>query len=432
MNATPLAGALPRAVLVLWLVSTPALAAGPVAHVLPTVEQLPDGSELVLASRPQAAWASLHYVVRTGGWKDPYGKEGLAHVLEHVIFHGSHDVPGQTFQTAVRAAGGNFNGYTSANATVFTLQVPSESFPPLAEQFLRIITDPLLDPEHLRREVDIIRTEDLYFGRGPGFHEHLEDSLFTGIGSRSVIGTQQSRLSITRDDLMRFYAEHYLPANTSLVFTGGVQREQVLAMIDRSVRLPPSLPGENVPAKVEAPVLPIEKSTRALISFVAYGYRVEPEDRAKCSRVAALLQLRLTKELHIEEPMVTGMEVKCMSLRGNTFLLALAYSASLDASTLPDRLQHAFSRVAKQPATPEEEKLMDRHLKQERAQEEEDDLKRGTELAREVAQPRSGPLDPALLLNPSTRLPRGAMQDFARRTFTPERQVMVNFSPFAG
>ncbi|QRN97209.1 hypothetical protein JRI60_51115 [Archangium violaceum] len=170
----------------------------------------------------------------------------------------------------------------------------------------------------------------------------------------------------------------------------------------------------------------------ALISFVAYGYRVEPGDRAKCPRVAALLQLRLMKELHIEEPMVTGMEVRCMSLRGNTFLLALAYSASLDASTLPDRLQHAFSRVAKQPATAAEEKLMDRHLKQALAQQEEDDLERGIELAREVAQPRSGPLDPSLLLSPPTRLPRGAVQDFARRTFTPERQVMVNFSPFAG
>lgn len=134
-------------------------------------------------------------------------------------------------------------------------------------------------------------------------------------------------------------------------------------MLERAVRLPPSLPGEYTPTPVSPPVLPIEQTTRACFSLIAYGYAVAPRDRGTCPRAAALL---------------------------------------------------------------------DRHLLRRHAQQVDDDLGRGTELAREVAQPRSGPLNPALLLAPPSRLPRGAVLDFARRTFVPERQVVVNFSPFAG
>ncbi|WNG32439.1 insulinase family protein [Archangium violaceum] len=441
MRTTPLWLLAGRALLLaLVLLSTESLARGrgkargavEAPSLRPTVEKLPDGSELVLALRPQAAWASLHYVVRTGSRNDPGGKEGLAHLLEHLIFHGTFDVRGDDFQLAVKAAGGSFNGLTSAHSTTYVLEAPAESFLPLAEQLVRIVTSPKLDPRQLQREVEIIGTESQYFGQGPGFHEHLEDTLFAGPSSRTILGTQQTLNSITREDLAGFYTRHYTPANTSIVITGGVKREEVLGMLERSVRLPPSRPGEYKPTPVPPPLLPIEQTTRAYFSLIAYGYAVAPKDQGLCPRAAALLKLRLLRSLHVEEPMTMGMEVQCMTLRGNTFLMALAFSASINSSTLPDRMQLAFAGLAKEPPTAAEEKLVDRHIQRAYAQREEDDLGRGTELAREVAQPRSGPLNPARLLIPPTRLPRGAVRDFARRTFVPDRQVVVNFSPFAG
>ncbi|MFY0581399.1 hypothetical protein ACN28S_50515 [Cystobacter fuscus] len=109
------------------------------------------------------------------------------------------------------------------------------------------------------------------------------------------------------------------------------------------------------------PALPIEQSTRATFSLIAYGYHVAPKDKGACPRVAALMELRLTRALHVEEPLTMGMQVRCMSLRGNTFLMALASSESLNASTLPDRMQLAFEQLGMEPPTAAEEKLMDRH-----------------------------------------------------------------------
>jgi hypothetical protein len=75
---------------------------------------------------------------------------------------------------------------------------------------------------------------------------------------------------------------------------------------------------------------------------------------------------------------------------------------------------------------------VEQHLQRLLQQQSDDDAWRGTELARQVAQPRSGVLTPVELLAPPAPLSRKAVQDFARRTFVPERQVVVNFSPFAG
>ena len=393
-----------------------------------------DGSELVLSLRPGAPSASLHYVVRTGAAKDPFGKEGMAHLLEHLIFSGSHDVRGGDFRRAVKAAGGDFNGFTSTTSTTYVLQAPSAAFLPLAEQLLRIVTSPTLDSRMMQREVEIIRTESTYFSGSPGFREHLEDSLFEGPGVRSILGTQKTLNAISRKDVVDFYTQHYVPANTSLVFTGGVGREEVLGLLERAVRLPPSLPGEYKHDEVVPPLLPIEQNTRAPMSLIAYGYAVEPKDRGPCLRVAAVLEMRLRRELHVEEPITTGLEVQCMSLRGNTFLMVLAFSVSLDASNLPDRLQEAFELLARKPMTAAEEKLVEQHLQRQLQQQADDDAWRGTELARQVAQPRSRSeaLTPVELLAPPSALSRKAVQDFSRRTFVPDRQVVVNFSPFAG
>ncbi|WNG36635.1 insulinase family protein [Archangium violaceum] len=421
-----------RVVLALVLISTAALAEDSRSVPPPTVEALPDGSELILAPRAGAPSASLHYVVRTGAQKDPTLKEGLAHLLEHLIFSGSHDVRGSDFRAAVKAAGGEFNGYTTPFSTSYVLRAPTAAFLPLAEQLLRIVSSPTLDPRTMQREVEIIRTEGTYFSKPPGFREHLEDALFEGPGTRSILGDKGTLSSITHEDVVRFYTQHYVPANTSIVFTGGVKREEVLKMLDEAVRLPPSLPGEYEPTKLVEPLLPIEQATRAPESLIAYGYLVAPEDRRACPRVAAVLEMRLVRELHIDEPITTGLEVQCLSLRGNTFLMVLAHSGSMDASNLPDRLQEAFELLARKPMKPAEEKLVNQHFQLRLAQQADDDEWRASELARLVSQPRKESLTPVELMSPAALLPRKDVQDFARRTFVPEGQVVVNFSPFAG
>jgi zinc protease len=429
----------PRVLLLgLLLTAAPSFAGSPVAPAaapsvpVPTVEALPDGSELLLSPRAEAPVASLHYVVRTGGAADPPGKQGMAHLLEHLIFSGSHDVRGADFRRAVKASGGEFNGFTSAQSTTYVLQAPTAAFPPLAEQLLRIVTSPSLEVRAMQREVGIIRTESVYFSTGPGFREHLEDSLFEGPGTHSVLGTPQTLNAIDRSDVVRFYTQHYVPANTSLVFSGGVSRDEVLSLLERAVRLPPSLPSERFAPKGVAPLLPIEQATRSPRSFITYGYAVEDKDRGACPRVAAVLELRLTRELHIEEPITTGLEVQCLSLRGNTFLMVVALSGSSDASNLPDRLQGAFELLTRKPITAAEEALVDTHLRRLSRQQADDDAWRGAELARLAAQPHTEALTPVEPLNLPAPLPRPAVQDFARRTFVPERQVVVNFSPFAG
>src|SRR5438045_3817163 len=85
-----------------------------------TLGSLEDGVQIVqVKPLAGATMASLRVVVRAGGLQDPPGKSGLAHLLEHLIFHGTYDTPEGGLWDAARAAGADVNAYTSSDLTVY-------------------------------------------------------------------------------------------------------------------------------------------------------------------------------------------------------------------------------------------------------------------------------------------------------------------------
>jgi predicted Zn-dependent peptidase len=67
------------------------------------VKILANGLTVLLLDRPQAPVFSFFTVVDTGDAQDPYGKTGLAHMMEHMAFKGTDEI-GTTDFTAEKAA----------------------------------------------------------------------------------------------------------------------------------------------------------------------------------------------------------------------------------------------------------------------------------------------------------------------------------------
>ena len=110
--------------------------AGDAAPVAPKVlsAMLEDGTSLLLVPVPGAQQASFRYVVRAGSLMDPDQKVGLAHLLEHLIFHGSYDSDGSRFRHDVRSAGAYYNAFTSKDSTIYVLDSDRGVFLPLAHR----------------------------------------------------------------------------------------------------------------------------------------------------------------------------------------------------------------------------------------------------------------------------------------------------------
>src|ERR1700677_992253 len=95
------------------LLSTPALANTPLAKVT-TVEviteyKLANGLRVLLAPDDSKPVTTVNVTFEVGSRMEKYGETGMAHLLEHLMFKGSPNYPGNTIVQEFAKRGMRFN-----------------------------------------------------------------------------------------------------------------------------------------------------------------------------------------------------------------------------------------------------------------------------------------------------------------------------------
>lgn len=405
------------------------LSAGASPPPAPHVAFLPGGLELVVVPVERADTASLRYVVRSGSARDPVGKEGLAHVLEHLLVRDAKVPLGLV--EASKAAGATLNAFTSRDSTVYVLDAPAAAFEGLAEAYLRAITDPVLPHDSIDRELGVVQSEADHH-RGGELAKYVEDTLFRSSPHEGTpLGDARTRRGIERKDVLEFFQRNYATANTTLVFTGAVTEASVRALLDRAFLLPPSTPGEQVAPKVAAPSLPLTEKVRAPFIVAVLGFRLDPADLPACEALASLIELRMLVALRIREQLIHSASVGCYAFRGSDFLLAMAYAPTLEASDLPLTMEEIFRAAAGREPSAQERRLLERRLERLREELIDDPGELADAFGWAAARPREAGRTDLPRLSPRP-LPIAAMRATARRAFTPQRRVLLLLSPFEG
>ncbi len=80
---------------------------------------LSNGLEVVVVENHRAPVVTHMVWYKTGGINDPLGKSGLAHMLEHMMFKGTAEVPDGEFSQIIARNGGQENAFTAADYTAY-------------------------------------------------------------------------------------------------------------------------------------------------------------------------------------------------------------------------------------------------------------------------------------------------------------------------
>ncbi len=418
------------------LTLTVALLAGPSTArdaAAPEAMALADGTELVFLKVPRAESASLRVMVHTGSASDPRGLEGLAHLLEHLVFHGTYSLDGEALQAQARWAGATINGFTSPDTTTFTLDAPADEFEPLLASFLRVVTNPAISLADVQRELGVIATESKMFSR-LGILWVADHFVFPGVQHGATItGSEQSRRRIRVEDLKAFYARYYRPSNMTLVVVGDLDRDEIVAALERHSLLAPEIEPDRTQQRIWPAALPVDMKFFAPITATVYGFRLDPVEHAICLDLARLLDLRLNLALTIDRTLVSAVSVHCVRMRGNDFVFAFAFSQRFEVSDLPDILRRTFRDVRSAPTTGEERARILGNHDSEMRMARTSPARLADLLATEVSVRRSSdqaPRGPLRIAPP--RLSPGALSRTARDSFVDGNEIMIYLSPFAG
>jgi zinc protease len=243
---------------------------------------LPSGMRVVVekdATRPLVAVVN---VVDVGGADDPPGKEGLAHLVEHLTFRSIQDQK-HPFNDLLEIAGAaRWNASTSWDLTTYYEVGSKETLDALVALEVARMARPLLGvtPEVFEAERQIVKNELLQRDE-QGFDTAVFNRMTAAVfppghpNSRPIGGTEVSIATLTLEDAKAFVQKYYRPERMTLLLAGDVDP----AALAKS--LPERLPAEFIDAHASGPVavksrLPANpravedpKSTRELIRVKA-------------------------------------------------------------------------------------------------------------------------------------------------------------------
>ena len=200
--------------------------------------QLDNGFRVVLAENPKENTVYMNTIYFTGSLNDPQGKGGLAHLLEHLAFKGSENIPGDEFQRRLDQYTLNSNAMTDYRSTRYlnTLRPDAKAIDAVLQLEAERMDKLVLQEKHVPTEIDIVKREREVRLDQP--FSVLFDSIFkaaygnTSIG-RAPIGDLEELQSINMQELNKFYKDWYMPNNAVMVISGKFDKKQVLKSIDQ-------------------------------------------------------------------------------------------------------------------------------------------------------------------------------------------------------
>ncbi len=192
---------------------------------------LDNGFRILVEEVPGPGIVSAGIWVAVGSVHEKEEEAGIAHFVEHMLLKGTENRPPGHIQEEVASLGGRINGATSFEYTYYFLTLPGHFWREGLDVLSDIVLHPSFDPQEFEREKEVVLREIDEREDSPGsrvsrmFFEGLFDYHPYG---RPIIGYREVVKELSREDLMRFYNEHYHPENMLLVVTGDIEVEAVI------------------------------------------------------------------------------------------------------------------------------------------------------------------------------------------------------------
>jgi zinc protease len=193
--------------------------------------KLANGLEVVVIPDHRAPVVTHMVWYKVGAADETPGKSGLAHYLEHLMFKGTTKNPGNTFEQAVSAIGGEENAFTSSDYTGFFERVPRDHLKEMMAFEADRMTNLVLTDAVARPELQVVLEElNMRVANNPGaqLDEQMDAALYLNHPyHRPVIGWRHEVEKLDYQDALAFYRRFYTPNNAIVVVAGDVTPDEV-------------------------------------------------------------------------------------------------------------------------------------------------------------------------------------------------------------
>lgn len=199
-------------------------------------QTLDNGLTVIAECNPNAYSTALGFFVNAGSRDETKEIAGVSHFLEHMAFKGTPNRSADDVNRQLDEMGSASNARTSEERTIYHATVLPEFQQPMVELLADILRPSLrVDDFEMEKQV-IIEEIHMYEDQPPfGGHERIMANFFgTHPLAKSVLGTEETVGQLSPEQMRAYFDERYCPGNITLVASGNVDFDGLVAQADAS------------------------------------------------------------------------------------------------------------------------------------------------------------------------------------------------------
>ena len=271
---------------------------------------------------PATGVAAVDVWVKAGAIVEPDEWSGMAHFLEHMIFKGTDRLPPGSFDKVIENRGGVTNAATSYDYAHFFMTTASQYLGDTLPYLGELLLNAAIPDDELDRERDVVLEEIRQSHDDPdciAFQALAESVYQRHPYGRPILGTEDSLMPRSPDEMRRFHRAHYQPHNMTVVIVGDVDHDDAVKWVERSF---PAFPAPSIcprsEPEAEPPIvgirrqelrLPRLEQARLMMAWLAPGMDDDPLQNAYGLDLISVLlaesqSARLVQELREDRQLV--------------------------------------------------------------------------------------------------------------------------------
>ena len=165
------------------------------------------------------------------GTRDEQGyHSGLAHFVEHTIFKGTEHRSAAVINGYLDRLGGELNAFTTKEEIVFHATVLKEDLHKAASLLFELATSPTFPQHEIETEKGVVIDEINSYKDSPSedIYDKFEEMLFEGHPlSGNILGTTRSVKAISREELLKFVREKFLPGKMAFSIVADIDEKKL-------------------------------------------------------------------------------------------------------------------------------------------------------------------------------------------------------------
>ncbi len=187
------------------------------------IKKLSNGITVIMEDMPYLRSAAFGVWVRAGSRNENAANNGIAHVIEHMLFKGTNHRDAKQIADEMARIGGNVNAFTGKECTCYYATTLSEHLPIAIDIIADMLNNSLFEEKELKKEKRVILEEIDMYDDSPEdlVHEMIQMKIWKDhpLGYQ-ISGTKKIVRAMSREQILEFMDTYYIGENMIISVAG--------------------------------------------------------------------------------------------------------------------------------------------------------------------------------------------------------------------